>query len=99
MAKQLFIYYRVPKTEYQLALSCAKQFIALLFDQGLGNGELFRREENNEFYVTVMEVVYPDKAYDGNIEKFTGQLEKLAAQCFTILSTVPNRHIEIFDTL
>lgn len=97
MTRQLFIYYRVPKAEIALGLACATQLMATLNEHGLGQGELFQREEADKPYVTLMEVITPAAGHAVHIEEFTSKVEQLAILCFSTLTNPPGRHIEIFS--
>lgn len=97
MSSQLFIYYRIPKTEISAAIQCAQRLMHALHEQGLGHGQLFQREEADKPYFTLMEVIYPNPDHSDSLGTFTTQVELLAANCFADLPSNPGRHIELFS--
>ena len=99
MKRQLFIYYRIPKADIALGLQSAKQMATLVQEQGLGESQLYQREEVDKPYFTLMEVVHPAPEHSACSADFIGKLEQLATRCFADLPTIPNRHIELFSTV
>ena len=99
MSSQLFIYYRIPKTEISVAIQCAQRLMHALHEQGLGHGQLFQREEADKPYFTLMEVITPTATQAESIETFAGRIEQLAANCFSSVPSPPSRHVETFTKL
>ncbi|MCR2746931.1 DUF4936 family protein [Limnobacter parvus] len=97
MMRQLFIYYRIPKADIALGLTCAGQLMDALKNQGLGSGELFQREEADKPYFTLMEVITPATAHADHIEEFTRKVQIQAAASFALLPNPPSRHVEVFS--
>ena len=97
MTRKLFVYYRIPKADIALGMSCANQLMISIKDQGLGTGALFQREETDKPYFTLMEVIQPATKQADNITEFSAQIEQLATTCFALLPTMPGRHTEIFS--
>lgn len=94
--RQLFIYYRISKSEIAMGVQCAQQFMAMLKQRNLGQGELFQREEENKPYFTLMEVIQPSAAHAENMTEFTRLIGEAVAICFASMPTLPTRHIEVF---
>jgi hypothetical protein len=99
MTRQLFIYYRIPKADIALGLTCAENLMHQIKALGLGSGELFQREEADKPYFTLMEVITPTATQAEPIETFAGKIEQLAANCFSSVPSQPSRHVEIFTSL
>lgn len=97
MNRDLFIYYRIPNTEMDLGLQCAHRLLEEIQAEGLGLGELFRREEEGKPYITFMEVIHPDPVFETKINEFSAQIERLASKYFSELQNAPARHVEIFS--
>ncbi|WP_334119622.1 DUF4936 family protein [Limnobacter sp.] len=96
MTCQLFIYYRIPKTDIVLGLACARNLMESVRQQGWGQGKLFQREEADKPYFTLMEVIEPAAPHATHVAEFSVQIELLAARCFADFTNAPNRHIEVF---
>lgn len=97
MKQRLFIYYRIPKPQIALALTCAKQLMLKIVNEGLGTGEFFQREEVGKPYFTLMEVIQPNPKNPLSIEGLSVQVECLAKECFSAIESLPIRHIELFN--
>lgn len=97
MKRQLFIYYRIPKAEFALGVSCAQLLAEQLLKQGLGHLALFQREELDKPYFTLMEVITPEASHSANIERFSTKVQALANVCFKAMSNPPARHLELFS--
>jgi len=96
MTTQLFVYYRIPKTDIGLGLGCAGELIKALAEQNLGTAKLYQREEQDKPYFTLMEVIEPHPDTSIQIEEFILKVQSLAAQSFCVFDTVPARHTEVF---
>lgn len=99
MKHQLFIYYRIPKADITLGLQCARRMATQLMQEGLGNSQLFQREETDKPYFTLMEVISPSPEYSDCTALFTEKLERIAARCFADLPKLPSRQLELFTKL
>ena len=97
MNYKLFIYYRIQKADIALGLACAKQLMGQVQQQGLGQGQLFQREEADKPYFTLMEVIEPADQYAAAVDQFTLQIDALAAHCFSGFESSPSRHVELFS--
>ena len=97
MNYKLFIYYRIQKADIALGLACAKQLMSQVQQQGLGQGQLFQREEADKPYFTLMEAIEPTDQHAAAMDQFTRQIEDLAASCFAGFESKPSRHVELFS--
>lgn len=97
MTCQLFIYYRIPRADIALGLACAAKLRDSVQQQGLGQCQLFQREEVGQPYVTLMEVIHPAVSHATRIAEFSVQIEQLAAHCFAGFANAPSRHVEVFN--
>ncbi len=96
---QLFIYYRIPKSEIEMGLRCATALIADLSAQGLAQGMLYQREEEGKAYYTLMEVITPEQGHEVHSPGFQARLDHLAKTHFSDLSEQPQRHAELFTPI
>jgi hypothetical protein len=99
MKRQLFIYYRIPKADIALGMQCANIMATRLKQQGLGQSQLFQREETDKPYFTLMEVIHPAPEYSSCSAAFIKTLEQIATATFSALPTLPSRHVELFDEI
>ncbi len=99
MTYKLFIYYRIQKVDILLGLACAKQLMTEVRQQGLGQGQLFQRDEADKPYFTLMEVIEPTDQHAKPVDQFTLEIEALAAGCFSSFASMPSRHLEIFNPI
>lgn len=97
MTRKLFIYYRISKADIALGLRCAEHMATCLKQQGLGQSQLFQREEEDKPYFTLMEVIHPAHEHSACEAAFIETLARLAHVCFADFPAVPSRHVEVFS--